>query len=145
MHSNYKYLVLVNLTCEQKIYQDFYDKILCLFQQVLLISFILGAPTDEYEYIAADIKLHVPEVNEAGLGIVPTASTSIQLAIGDALAVACLNKKKFSKYDFSRLHPSGNLGAKLKTVEDLMLTGQKIPFINENLKVEGVTYKDAKI
>jgi arabinose-5-phosphate isomerase len=87
-------------------------------------------------YIAADIKLHVPEVNEAGLGIVPTASTSIQLAIGDALAVACLNKKKFSKYDFSRLHPSGNLGAKLKTVEDLMLTGKKIPFVNENLKMK---------
>jgi arabinose-5-phosphate isomerase len=87
-------------------------------------------------YIAADIKLHVPEVNEAGLGIVPTASTSIQLAIGDALAIACLNKKKFSKYDFSRLHPSGNLGTKLKTVEDLMLTGKKIPFVNENLKMK---------
>ena len=87
-------------------------------------------------YRAADIKLYIPEVNEAGLGIVPTASTSIQLAIGDALAVACLNKKKFSKYDFSRLHPSGNLGTKLKTVEDLMLTGKKIPFINENLKMK---------
>ena len=87
-------------------------------------------------YRAADIKLYIPEVNEAGLGIVPTASTSTQLAIGDALAVACLNKKKFSKHDFSRLHPSGNLGAKLKTVEDLMLTGQKIPFINENLKMK---------
>ena len=87
-------------------------------------------------YRAADIKLYIPEVNEAGLGIVPTASTSTQLAIGDALAVACLNKKKFNKYDFSRLHPSGNLGAKLKAVEDLMLTGQKIPFINENLKMK---------
>ena len=66
----------------------------------------------------------------------PTASTSIQLAIGDALAIASLNKKKFSKYDFSRLHPSGNLGAQLKTVEDLMVTGSKIPFINENQKMK---------
>ena len=70
------------------------------------------------------------------MGIVPTSSTSIQLAIGDALAVASLNKKKFNKYDFSRLHPSGNLGAQLKTVEDLMITGNKIPFINENKKMK---------
>ena len=86
-------------------------------------------------YKASDIKLYIPEVREAGLGIVPTASTSIQLAIGDALAVASLNKKKFNRYDFSRLHPSGNLGAQLQTVEDLMITGSKIPFINENQKM----------
>ncbi|SVB99056.1 uncharacterized protein METZ01_LOCUS251910, partial [marine metagenome] len=87
-------------------------------------------------YKAADIKLHIPEVKESGLGVVPTSSTSIQLAMGDALAVVSLNKKKFSKYDFSKLHPSGNLGAQLKTVEDLMFTGNKIPFINENQKMK---------
>jgi len=87
-------------------------------------------------YKASDIKLLIPEVKEAGLGIVPTSSTNVQLAIGDALAVACLNKKKFNRRDFSRLHPSGNLGAKLKTVEDLMVTGKKIPFINENQKMK---------
>ena len=87
-------------------------------------------------YKAADIKLHIPEVKESGLGVVPTSSTSIQLAMGDALAVASLNKKKFGKYDFSKLHPSGNLGSQLKTVEDLMFTGNKIPFINENQKMK---------
>ena len=87
-------------------------------------------------YKAADIKLHIPEVKEAGLGLVPTASTSIQLAIGDALAVASLKRKNFNRYDFSRLHPSGSLGAQLKTAEDLMITGNKIPFINENQKME---------
>jgi len=87
-------------------------------------------------YRAADIKLHIPEVKEAGLGIIPTSSTNIQLAIGDALAVASLNKKKFNKYDFFRLHPSGNLGSQLKTVEDLMITGNKIPFIKENQKMK---------
>ena len=87
-------------------------------------------------YKAADIKLHIPEVKESGLGIVPTSSTSTQLAIGDALAIASLKKKKFSKHDFSRIHPSGNLGYQLKTVEDLMITGKKIPFINENQKME---------
>ena len=81
---------------------------------------------------AADIKLTIPEVKEAGLGIVPTSSTSEQLAIGDCLAVAALNKKRFSKQNFKEFHPSGSLGAKLKTVEDLMITGKKIPFISEN-------------
>ena len=81
---------------------------------------------------ASDIKLLIPEVVEAGLGIVPTSSTINQLSIGDALAVATLNKKKISKKDFKKFHPSGNLGAQLKTVGDLMLTKQKIPFIDEN-------------
>ena len=81
---------------------------------------------------ASDIKLIIPEVKEAGLGIVPTSSTSEQLAIGDCLAVAALNKKRFSRQNFKEFHPSGSLGAKLKTVEDLMISGSKIPFINEN-------------
>jgi len=83
-------------------------------------------------YNASDIKLFIPEVKEAGLSIVPTSSTSAQLALGDAISIATLNKKKFSKFDFSRLHPAGNLGTQLKTVGDLMLTKNKIPFINEN-------------
>ena len=82
-------------------------------------------------YKASDIKLLIPEVTEAGLGMVPTSSTINQLSIGDALAVAALNKKNISKKDFKKFHPSGNLGAKLKTVEDLMLTKEKIPFIDE--------------
>ena len=83
-------------------------------------------------YRASDIKLNIPEVKEAGLGIVPTSSTSEQLAIGDCLAVAALNKKRFNRQNFKEFHPSGSLGAKLKTVEDLMMSGSKIPFINEN-------------
>ena len=72
---------------------------------------------------ASDIKLFIPEVKEAGLGIVPTSSTCEQLAIGDCLAVAALNKKGFSKKKFKVLHPKGSLGAQLKTVEDLMIKG----------------------
>ena len=87
-------------------------------------------------YKASDIKLYIPEVTEAGLGIVPTASTITQLSIGDALAVATLNKKKISKKDFKKFHPSGSLGAKLKTVEDLMITKNKIPFINESASMK---------
>ena len=86
-------------------------------------------------YTAADVKLLIPQVSESGLGIVPTSSTTIQLAIGDALAIASMNKKKFSKLDFKKFHPSGSLGIQLKTVEDLMITGKKIPFIRENVKM----------
>ena len=87
-------------------------------------------------YRASDIKLLIPEVTEAGLGIVPTSSTINQLSIGDALAVSALNKKKISKKDFKKFHPSGNLGAKLRTVEELMITGNKIPFINDGVKMK---------
>ena len=66
------------------------------------------------------------------MGIVPTSSTTIQLAIGDALAIASMNKKKFNKSDFKKFHPSGSLGVQLKMVEDLMITGKKIPFVREN-------------
>tara|TARA_A100001011_G_scaffold380209_1_gene447227 strand:+ start:22 stop:1008 length:987 start_codon:yes stop_codon:yes gene_type:complete len=87
-------------------------------------------------YKASDIRILLPEVKESGLGVVPTSSTSIQLAIGDSLAVAALKKKQFSKYDFSRLHPGGNLGKQLQTVGDIMVTGKKIPLINENKNMD---------
>ncbi len=87
-------------------------------------------------YKASDIKLNIPEVKEAGLGIVPTSSTSEQMALGDCLAVAALNKKRFKRQNFKEFHPSGSLGAKLKTVEDLMISGKKIPFINENANMK---------
>tara|TARA_B100000767_G_scaffold65489_1_gene61813 strand:- start:1602 stop:2573 length:972 start_codon:yes stop_codon:yes gene_type:complete len=87
-------------------------------------------------YKASDIKLLIPEVTEAGLGIVPTSSTINQLSIGDALAISALNQKNINKKDFKKFHPSGNLGAKLRIVEELMITGGKVPFINENLKMK---------
>ena len=83
-------------------------------------------------YKSADFKLFIPEVKESGHGIVPTSSTTSQLALGDALAIASMNFKNFGKLDFKKFHPSGNLATKLKTVEDLMIKGSKIPFIDEN-------------
>ena len=91
---------------------------------------------DSILYKASDIKLLTPKVTEAGLGIVPTASTINQLSIGDALAVAVLNKKNIGKKDFKKFHPSGTLGIQLRTVEELMITGKKIPFVNEDLKMK---------
>ena len=99
--------------------------------------FLIGivSKKDSILYKASDIKLLIPKVNEAG-GIVPTSSTTTQLALGDALAIATMKYKKFDKMDFKKLHPAGSLGAQLKTVEDIMITGNKIPFVNENLEMK---------
>tara|TARA_S200000501_G_scaffold322977_1_gene319328 strand:- start:856 stop:1836 length:981 start_codon:yes stop_codon:yes gene_type:complete len=87
-------------------------------------------------YKNSDIKILLPEVKEAGPGnIVPTSSTIMQLAIGDAIAISTMKQKKFGEKEFKRFHPSGSIGAKLKTVDDLMLKDKKIPFINENIKM----------
>ena len=100
--------------------------------KILLISIV--SKKDSILYKASDIKLLIPKVIEAG-GIVPTASTTSQLALGDALAIAVMNYKKFVKMDFKKLHPSGSLGAQLITVEDIMLVNKKIPFVSEDLKM----------
>ena len=101
--------------------------------KILLIGIVSNK--DSILYKASDIKLLIPKIREAG-GIIPTSSTTAQLALGDALAISLMHQKKFNKIDFKKFHPSGSLGAQLKTVEDLMLTGNKIPFINEKDKMK---------
>ena len=98
--------------------------------------FLIGimSKKDSLLYKASDIKLIIPEVKESG-GIIPTSSTTAQLALGDALAISAMHYKKFGKLDFKKIHPAGNLGAQLKTVEDIMLTDEKIPFVKENLEM----------
>jgi len=100
--------------------------------KILLIGIM--SKKDSLLYKASDIQLLIPQVVEAA-GIVPTSSTTSQLALGDALAIAVMRKKKFGKLDFKKIHPAGSLGAQLKTVEDLMVKGSKVPFVNENLKM----------
>jgi len=101
--------------------------------KILLICIV--SKKDSLLHRAADIKLLIPQVVESE-GIVPTSSTTAQLALGDALAISVMKKKRFNKNDFKKIHPAGSLGAKLKTVEDIMLTKDKIPFINERVKMK---------
>ena len=101
--------------------------------KILLIGIV--SKKDSVLYKAADIKLLIPQVIEAE-GIIPTSSTTAQLALGDALAICSMKYRKFGKLDFKKLHPAGSLGAQLRTVEDIMLKGNKIPFINENLNMK---------
>ena len=100
--------------------------------KILLIGIV--SKKESILYKASDIKLLTPKVIEAE-GIVPTSSTTVQLALGDALAIATMKYRKFGKMDFKKLHPAGSLGAQLKTVEDIMVTGSQIPFVNENIEV----------
>jgi arabinose-5-phosphate isomerase len=85
----------------------------------------------------ADVALDVSIREEAcPLGLAPTASTTAALAMGDALAMALLERRGFTVEDFAVLHPGGRLGKKLLTVEDVMHKGDEIPRVKgeENMK-----------
>ena len=100
--------------------------------KILLVGIV--SKKESILYKASDIKLLIPKVIEAE-GIVPTSSTTAQLALGDALAITIMKYKKFGKMDFKKLHPAGTLGTQLKSVEDIMITGKKIPFVNEKMQM----------
>lgn len=77
---------------------------------------------------AADIALTLPAAAEAcPMGLAPTTSTTMQMALGDALAVALLTRRGFTAADFHQIHPGGRLGTRLKRVRDLMHTGAAMP------------------
>ena len=101
--------------------------------KILLIGIV--SKKESILYKSSDIKLLIPKAIEAG-SIIPTSSTTSQLALGDALAIATMKQRKFNKRDFKKIHPSGSLGAQLKTVEDIMLTNKAIPFVDENMKMK---------
>ena len=85
----------------------------------------------------ADIHVHVLVKEEAcPMNLAPTASTSAALAMGDAIAVALLEKRGFTKEDFAKSHPGGSLGKQLLlSVEDIMHTGDEIPTVYETDKL----------
>ena len=85
----------------------------------------------------ADVNLNVHVTAEAcPLNLAPTSSTTATLAMGDALAVACMHAKGFTKEDFARSHPGGALGRRLLThVRDVMRTGDAVPCVKEDISV----------
>ena len=100
---------------------------------------LIGITSKRYStlYKNSDVAFLMPDIKEAGPeNIVPTSSTTAQLALGDAIAIACMKNKKFTKLDFRKFHPSGSLSIKLKTVGDLMVKGNKIPKIDENMMMK---------
>lgn len=82
---------------------------------------------------AADVALVIPDSPEAcPMGLAPTTSTTVMLALGDALAVCLLERKGFTAQDFRDFHPGGKLGQRLLKIADLMHTGDAIPLIDED-------------
>jgi arabinose-5-phosphate isomerase len=77
---------------------------------------------------AADIALTLPAAAEAcPMGLAPTTSTTMQMALGDCLAVALLTRRGFTEADFHQFHPGGRLGMRLRRVRDVMHTGDAVP------------------
>jgi len=94
----------------------------------------------------ADVRLCLPRAEEAcPNGLAPTTSTTMQLAIGDALAVALLEAKGFTAQDFRLFHPGGKLGARLTFLRDVMHAGERLPLVREGaLMGEAVVEISAK-
>lgn len=87
----------------------------------------------------ADVALVLPKAAEAcGTGVVPTTSTTMTLALGDALAVALMEYRNFTPQDFRKFHPGGKLGAQLSKVSDLMHSGEEMPLVSPDTSMGDV-------
>lgn len=91
----------------------------------------------------SDVVLDASVKEEAcPFNLAPTSSTTAALVMGDALAVALLEKRKFSTEDFALFHPGGSLGKKLTMkIDDIMFTGDRIPMVHEDLSLEKVIFE----
>ena len=102
---------------------------------------VTGAPASTLAQ-AADVALDCSVAEEAcPLNLVPTASTTAALAIGDALAMTLLVAKGFRQEDFANLHPGGKLGKRLMRVETLMHAGGRCPTVRPNTRMRDVIYE----
>lgn len=91
---------------------------------------------------ASDVALNIAVKEEAcSLNLAPTASTTAALAMGDALAIALLDRRGFREEDFAALHPKGRLGSKLRRVESVMHAGDAIPRVGPQATIAEVTYE----
>ena len=94
---------------------------------------------------ASDVVIDVSISEEAcPLGLAPTASTTAMLAVGDALAMALLERRGFKEEDYAALHPGGGLGVRLRRVENVMHTGDEIPRVRPETTLPDVIYEISK-
>jgi arabinose-5-phosphate isomerase len=102
---------------------------------------ITGAPESTIANYG-DIVLSVKVDEACPYNVVPTSSTTATLALGDAIAIALMEKRNFSIEDFASLHPGGTLGRKLVlTVEELMHTGQQVPRVSQDTSMKDVIFE----
>jgi len=109
-------------------------KDIVLFCKQLSIPLIgITASKDSTLAKSANLNLFLPNVDEAcTLGLAPTTSSVMMLSLGDALAVACLEKRKFTKDHFKVFHPAGKLGLNLLKIADFMHVGDEIPLVDSS-------------
>lgn len=86
----------------------------------------------------ADLSIVLPEIPEASPIGAPTTSTTMMLALGDAIAISLLEKRGFTKDDFKLFHPGGNLGKQLTKVSELMRKGNALPIVSGKAKMSEV-------
>ena len=102
-----------------------------------LIAITSGAESPLAQH--ADVALLLPNAPEAcPMGLAPTTSTTMQLALGDALAVALMKRRGFTADDYRVLHPGGSLGRRLVRVADIMHTGSELPLVGEDKTMSDV-------
>jgi arabinose-5-phosphate isomerase len=121
------------------------DEILALVPTIKRLGSTLVAMTGNPRSAlaaASDVHLDVSIREEAcPLGLAPTASTTAALAMGDALAMALLERRGFTVEDFALIHPGGKLGKKLLRVEDLMHTGDQVPCVTPKAAMKDVLFE----
>jgi len=90
----------------------------------------------------SDVVLDISVVEEAcPLGLAPTASTTVTMSLGDALAIALLELKGFTREDFALVHPGGSLGRKFITIRDIMQTGDDVPKVSEETSMKEAIFE----
>ena len=108
---------------------EFYD-ILNYIKKSLIQMAAISSNQESTLMKAANFKLAIPKSDEVcPLGLAPTTSAILTLAVGDAIAVSLIEQRKFNKSDYSVFHPGGKLGIQLLRTKDLMHTGEQIPIV----------------
>jgi len=105
---------------------------------VPIIGITAGGPDSTLAH-ASDVALVLPQAQEAcPMGLAPTTSTTMMLALGDALAVALMERRGFTTNQYREFHPGGSLGKKLIRVSDIMHTGEELPLVGLDTPIRDV-------
>lgn len=117
--------------------------LITMFKRIGVVIIALSANRNSKLAQQADVFLSIYVKEEAcPYDLAPTASTTATLALGDAISVSLLHLKNFTEEDFAFLHPGGSLGKRLSLkIKEIMITGEKIPIVNENDLLTKVIYE----
>ena len=120
-------------------------RLLPIFQRMDLPLVAITASASSQLGRAADVTLELGRIPEVGpFGLAPTTSTTVMLALGDALAVLLANRRRFTPQQFAIFHPAGNLGRKLARVGEIMRTGDAVRLASESQTIREVYATSAR-